>query len=100
MKVFGGVKEKVILTGFYPHNGHRIKEDFGVLLTQGTTEGKQDAKVLTMAPGRRKIQLVSLSFAHSPFFAPTGSIQKQPVNVNTIFGTNVGLIDRENLRNK
>lgn len=31
----------------------------------------------------------SLRFDHSPFFAPTGSIQKQPVNINAILRTHV-----------
>lgn len=50
MKVFGRVKGKVTLTGFYPHNGHQVKQNFGMLLTQGTTEEKHKVMV-TMAPG-------------------------------------------------
>lgn len=37
---FGSVKGKVILTGFYPDNGHQVKKDFGVLLTQTSTDEK------------------------------------------------------------
>lgn len=35
---FGSVHSKVILTGFYPDNGYHVKKDFGVLLSQNSTD--------------------------------------------------------------
>lgn len=32
------VKGNVILTGFYPDNGHQVEKDFGVLLAKTSTD--------------------------------------------------------------
>ena len=35
------MQNKVILTGFYPDDGHQVKKDFGVLLSQNSTDDRE-----------------------------------------------------------